>query len=63
MPNLNEFIGPKPEKSHLDNLEKIIGMKPCSKCDQDSSEWFWNETDLTMTWTCSNGHTNHFRVN
>ena len=40
LPNLNEFIGPKPEQIHKAELEKIGGAKPCAKCDADSEETF-----------------------
>lgn len=63
MPNINEFVGPKPEIVHKVELERIMGNKPCAKCDEDVDEAFWNPIDLTMTWTCSNGHTNTFKVN
>jgi len=63
MPNLNEFIGPKPELIHKVELQKIGGEKPCSKCDLDSEETFWDPITLTMSWTCKNGHSNTFKVN
>ena len=63
MPNLNEFIGPKPEIIHKSELEKIGGAKPCSKCDADSNETYWDSVNLIMSWTCSNGHSNTFKVN
>jgi hypothetical protein len=63
MPNINEFIGPKPTEKQNLNLEKIIGSKPCSKCDEDVSEAYWDPTQLIMTWTCPNGHSNTLKVN
>ncbi len=63
MPNINEFIGAKPTDDQNSNLEKIIGSKPCSKCDLDSSEYFWDPFNFIMTWTCSNGHHNSVKVN
>jgi hypothetical protein len=63
MPNINEFIGPKPEQVYKTELEKIIGIKPCSKCDENVSEAYWDPTQLIMTWTCSSGHTNTIKVN
>jgi hypothetical protein len=54
MPNINEFIGPKPEQENINNLEKIIGIQPCSKCELDSKEYYW---------TCKNGHLNNIKVN
>ena len=35
MPNIKEFVGPIPEPVHRTELEKVIGKKPCSKCDED----------------------------
>lgn len=63
MPNLNEFIGPKPEKLHTIELEKLGGGKPCAKCDADSDETYWDAINLIMSWTCPNGHPNTFKVN
>jgi len=63
MPNINEFIGPKPTKSNIEHLEKVIGSKPCFKCDLDASEYFWDKENFIMTWTCSSGHTNNLKVN
>jgi hypothetical protein len=62
MPNLNEFIGPKPEKVYKSELEKIGGAKPCAKCEADSTETFWDPVKLIMSWTCTNGHSNTFKV-
>lgn len=62
MPNLNEFIGPKPEKVYKSELEKIGGAKPCAKCEADSTETFWDPIKLIMSWTCTNGHSNTFKV-
>ena len=63
MPNLNEFIGPKPEKIYAVELEKIGGGKPCAKCEKDSDETYWDAVNLIMSWTCPNGHKNTFKVN
>jgi hypothetical protein len=63
MPNIKDFIGPSPEPVYKAELEKIIGKKPCSKCDATVEEAFWDPTQLIMTWTCSQGHTNTFKVN
>lgn len=63
MPNINEFIGPSPEKVFKTELEKIGGAKPCSRCEGDSTETFWDPMQLIMSWTCVNGHTNTFKVN
>lgn len=63
MPDLNEFIGPKPTQKSISNLEKIVGSKPCFKCDLDANEYYWNPVDFIMTWTCSAGHINNVKVN
>lgn len=63
MPNLKDFIGPKPTKDNFSNLEKIIGFKPCSKCDHNSEEYYWDPVNFIMTWTCSSGHLNTVKVN
>jgi hypothetical protein len=62
MPNIKDFIGPKPEPVYKAELEKIIGTKPCSKCDANVEEAFWDPTQLLMTWTCPEGHTNTLKV-
>lgn len=63
MPNINEFIGPAPEKIFNVELEKIGGAKPCARCESDATETFWDPIRLIMSWTCVNGHTNTFKVN
>lgn len=63
MPNLNEFIGPKPDLKIVENLEKIIGIKPCFKCDLDVQEYFWDPIKFIMTWECANGHHNSVVLN
>lgn len=63
MPSIRDFIGPKPEPVHKVELEKILGNKPCSKCDDNVSEAFWDPMTLTMSWTCANEHTNTYKVN
>ncbi|MEY4332154.1 MAG: hypothetical protein RLZZ196_892 [Bacteroidota bacterium] len=62
MPNLNEFFH-KPEIIHKAELEKIHGLKPCSKCDGDAEEAFWDPTTLILAWECPNGHANQVKVN
>ena len=63
MPNLNEFIGPKPTQDAKDYLQTIVGTKPCAKCDADVEEAYWDPNKLVMTWTCPNGHSNTVKVN
>jgi len=63
MPNINEFIGPKPTGKNISSLEKIIGSKPCSKCELDSSEYYWDPNQFVMSWKCPSGHLNTVKVN
>ena len=63
MPNLNEFIGPKPTEQAASNLEKVIGNKPCSKCELDVNEYYWDPSNFIMSWTCSAGHMSTVKVN
>ena len=44
-------------------LEKINGIKPCSRCEKDSDHSYWNPNTLELTWTCPDGHDNKFKVN
>ena len=60
MPNLNEFFNK--EKLYAPELEKLGGVKPCSQCDKDSSEYFWDPTNLVISWECPDGHKNSYRV-
>lgn len=63
MPSLNEFIGPKPTIEQKSNLEKIIGLKPCFKCELNSEEYYWDPLNFIMTWTCPDKHLNTVKVN
>lgn len=63
MPKLNEFFGPKPSSDQINNLEIIAGSKPCSKCDKDAGEAYWDPASMTMSWTCPDNHKNTFVVN
>lgn len=63
MPNLNEFIGPRPTEQQNKNLEKIIGTKPCFKCELNSNEYYWDAVNFIMSWKCSAGHQNSVKVN
>jgi len=60
MPNLNEFFDK--EKVYAPELERLGGTKPCSKCDKDSSEYFWDPIQLIISWECPDGHKNSYRV-
>ncbi len=62
MPNINEFFD-KPEIIRKEGLEKIHGIKPCSKCDLNVEEAFWDPATLILAWECPNGHANQFKVN
>ena len=61
MPNINEFLN-KPEKIFTSELERIGGVKPCSKCDKDSEEYFWDAVSMTISWECPDGHKNSYVV-
>lgn len=63
MPDINEFIGPKPTQENISNLEKVVGSKPCFKCELDVKEYYWDPIKFIMTWTCGNGHENNVSVN
>ena len=61
MPNLNEFLN-KPERIFTSELERIGGVKPCSKCEKDSQEYFWDAVSMTISWDCPDGHKNSYVV-
>jgi hypothetical protein len=61
MPNLNEFIN-KPQAVSKKNLEAIHGVKPCSKCDLNAEEAFWDPESMTLSWECPDGHPNEVKV-
>jgi hypothetical protein len=63
MPDLNEFFNKPDEKNNEPyELEKIPGIRPCSKCDEDVNEAFWDPIDMVMSWRCSKGHETIFKV-
>jgi hypothetical protein len=62
MPNLNEFFD-KPEILHKNKLEIIPGTKPCSKCNKDAENSFWDPSVFIMYWKCPDGHENQYKVN
>jgi len=62
MPSLNEFFN-KPEILHKPELEKISGIKPCSKCNKDAEEAFWDPATLTLSWECPDKHKSQVVVN
>jgi hypothetical protein len=61
MPNINEFFS-KPELVKKENLETIHGVKPCSKCDKNAEEAFWDPDSMTLAWECPDGHSNQVEV-
>ena len=63
MPDLNEFFH-KPDQKNNEpyELEKIAGVRPCSKCDEDVTGAFWDPVDMVMSWRCSKGHETVFKV-
>lgn len=63
MPDLNDFIGPKPTLKNISNLETVIGNKPCAKCDLDVEKYYWDPVQFIMTWECDDGHINTVKVN
>ena len=62
MPNINEFFH-KPELLHKAELEKIEGLKPCSQCDENAQEAYWDPFTTILSWECKNGHKSQFKVN
>ena len=65
MPNINDFLKKEKEKVNQvhSTLEKVDGIRPCAKCEEDVDGGLWDPNSLTMTWTCANGHPNYFKVN
>ena len=61
MPDLDEFLNPKNKNKNYE-LEKLPGLRPCSKCDDDVTGALWDPIELTMYWKCSKGHENAFKV-
>jgi hypothetical protein len=62
VPNLNEFLEDSSENIKPYNLEKVNGIRPCSKCDEDVAGAFWDPVDFVMSWRCSKGHETVFKV-
>lgn len=62
MPNINEFFH-QPELMHKSELEKIHGLKPCAKCNENAAEAFWDPVTLILAWECPNGHANQVKIN
>jgi hypothetical protein len=63
MPDLSEFLNKKEvvEQVHS-TLEKLNGVRPCAKCEEDVDGGLWDPINLIMTWSCSSGHENSFQV-
>ena len=62
MPSFNEFFD-KPNEKKPYQVEKLQGVRACSKCDEDVTGAFWDPIDLVMSWRCSKGHETVFKVN
>ena len=64
MPNIKDFIGDNKvvEQVHS-TLEKLDGIRPCAKCEEDVDGGLWDPENLIMSWKCSNGHDNSFKIN
>ena len=62
MPSFNEFFD-KPDEKKPYQVEKLQGVRACSKCDEDVTGAFWDPIDLVMSWRCSKGHETVFKVN
>ena len=62
MPNLNEFLKKEEKKEINSSFETVEGSKPCSKCDKNAEESFWNQDSMTLYWECPDGHKNEIRV-
>lgn len=63
MPNLNEFLNKGSVEQVHSALEKLDGIRPCAKCEEDVDGGLWDPIGLKMTWKCSSGHENSFQVN
>lgn len=64
MPNIKDFIsGEKVVEQVHSTLEKLDGIRPCAKCEEDVDGGLWDPENLIMSWKCSNGHDNSFKIN
>jgi hypothetical protein len=61
MPSFNEFFD-KPDEKKPYEIERLQGIRACSKCDEDVAGAFWDPIDLVMSWRCSKGHETTFKV-
>jgi hypothetical protein len=61
MPSFNEFFD-KPDEKKPYEIERLQGIRACSKCDEDVTGAFWDPIDLVMSWRCSKGHETTFKV-
>jgi hypothetical protein len=62
MPNIDEFFKKESDVKIPVNAQKIEGQKPCSKCDKDTTEAWWDPDQMLLFWTCPDGHRNEHRV-
>jgi hypothetical protein len=60
MPNLDDFLKENTSKDY--ELEKLSGIRACSKCDEDVNGASWDPIELVMSWRCSKGHDTIFKV-
>ena len=63
MPNIKDLIGQEEvvEQVHS-TLEKLDGIKPCAKCEEDVDGGLWDPEKLIMSWKCSNEHETSYKV-
>ena len=63
MPNIKDLIGKEKEVEQVHStLEKLDGIKPCAKCEEDVDGGLWDPENLIMSWKCSNGHETSYKV-
>lgn len=62
MPDINEFFKKEPDIRIPVNAQKIEGSKPCSQCDKNTTEAWWDPDQMLLFWTCPDGHRNEHRV-
>lgn len=62
MPDINEFFKKETEVKIPVNAQKVEGQKPCSVCDKDTNEAWWDPEQMFLFWTCPDGHRNEYRL-
>lgn len=63
MPDINEFFKKEQKVVIPVNAQRVDGNKPCSQCDADTNEAWWDPDQMTLFWTCPDGHRNEHRIN